>query len=134
MWTNLWHGFHILNKLSIFIYWIMLWHLILDQVVFLLQLPTEALLSHVLEAPGMNDWFEGATEVGNPDALHLALKIREKNSLDSKIFDKLLPNPFSPSKLFATSHLSSLVNCLKVILGFIFKYQVLCWINRGEEI
>ncbi|RVW72317.1 DNA polymerase V [Vitis vinifera] len=77
------------------------------------KLPTEALLSHVLEAPGMNDWFEGATEVGNPDALLLALKIREKNSLDSKIFDKLLPNPFSPSKLFATSHLSSLVNCLK---------------------
>lgn len=77
------------------------------------KLPTEALLSHVLEAPGMNDWFEGATEVGNPDALLLALKIREKNSLDSKIFDKLLPNSFSPSKLFATSHLSSLVNCLK---------------------
>lgn len=98
-------------------------HIILEEMVFLLQLPAEALLSHVLEAPGINEWFEGATEVGNPDALLLALKIREKFSPDSKIFDKLLPNPFSLSKLFASSHLSSLANCLKVILRFIFKYQ-----------
>ena len=93
---------------------------------FLLQLLAEVLLSHVLEAPGINDWFEAAAEVGNPDALLLALKIREKISPDSKIFDKLLPNPFSTSKLFAPSHLSSLANCLKVIFRFICKYHELC--------
>lgn len=77
------------------------------------KLPTDAVVSHVLEAPSLHEWFEGANEVGNPDALLLALRIREKISDDSKKFGKLLPTPFSPSKLFAPDHLSSLVNCLK---------------------
>ncbi|KAJ0047078.1 hypothetical protein Pint_04012 [Pistacia integerrima] len=77
------------------------------------RLPTDALLSHVLQAPGLHEWFEGANEVGNPDALLLALRIQEKIYVNSKIFGKLLPTPFSSSKLFAADHLSSLVNCLK---------------------
>ncbi|XP_043711070.1 rDNA transcriptional regulator pol5-like [Telopea speciosissima] len=77
------------------------------------QLPAEALLSHVLEAPGLNEWFEGAAEVGNPDALLLALKLREKVSVDNKQFYKLLPFPFSANKLFTTDHLSSLTICFK---------------------
>uniref|UniRef100_A0A2P2K4M7 Uncharacterized protein MANES_10G094200 n=1 Tax=Rhizophora mucronata TaxID=61149 RepID=A0A2P2K4M7_RHIMU len=77
------------------------------------QLPTEALLSHVLEAPSLREWFAGATDIGNPDALLLALKIREKISVDSTAFGNILPHPFSPSKLFAPEHLSTLVNCLK---------------------
>ncbi|XP_057977896.1 rDNA transcriptional regulator pol5 [Malania oleifera] len=76
------------------------------------QLPMEALLNHVLEASDLKEWFEGATEAGNPDALLLALKLREKISIDVK-FGKLLPCPFSPTKFFAPDHLSSLVNCLK---------------------
>ena len=83
---------------------------------FLLQLPQEALLNHVLDAPGLSDWFCGAVEAGNPDALFLALKIREKTSLDNAVFGKLLPNPFCPNKLFSAEHLSSLASCLKVIL------------------
>ncbi|XP_010252543.1 PREDICTED: myb-binding protein 1A-like protein isoform X2 [Nelumbo nucifera] len=77
------------------------------------QLPADALLSHVLEAPGMHEWFEGAPEVGNPDALLLALKIREKISIDSMHLCKLLPYPFSPNKLFTADHMSSLVTCFK---------------------
>ncbi|KAJ0077997.1 hypothetical protein Patl1_37215 [Pistacia atlantica] len=77
------------------------------------RLPTDALLSHVLQAPGLHEWFEGANEVGNPDALLLALRIQEKIPVNSKMFGKLLPTPFSSSKLFAADHLSSLVNCLK---------------------
>ncbi|KAE9595052.1 putative DNA-directed DNA polymerase [Lupinus albus] len=77
------------------------------------KLPVEALLNHVIEAPGLQEWFEAATEVGNPDALLLALKVREKTSVDHSIFGKLLPNPFSSSQFFSTDHLSSLSNCLK---------------------
>ncbi|KAK9283879.1 hypothetical protein L1049_012134 [Liquidambar formosana] len=77
------------------------------------KLPTEALMNHVLQSPVLHEWFEGATEVGNPDALLLALKLREKISVDSLMFGKLLPHPFNPDKLFATDHMSSLVNCLK---------------------
>ena len=47
----------------------------------MLQLPSEALLDHILEAPGIPQWFQEAIDVGNPDALLLALKIREKNPL-----------------------------------------------------
>ena len=83
--------------------------------IIVLQLPNEALLNHVLEAPGLHEWFEGSTEVGNPDALLLALKLREKISDDSPMFSKLLPNPFSPSNLFTADHLSSLANCFKVL-------------------
>ncbi|GAV65086.1 LOW QUALITY PROTEIN: DNA_pol_phi domain-containing protein [Cephalotus follicularis] len=77
------------------------------------QLPTEALLDHVLEAPGIQEWFKRATDVGNPDALLLAIKMREIFLIDCTKLGNLLPNPFSPSKFFATDHLSSLVNCLK---------------------
>ncbi|KAG4164958.1 hypothetical protein ERO13_A13G049500v2 [Gossypium hirsutum] len=76
------------------------------------KLPAEALLDHILEAPGVPQWFEEAIDVGNPDALLLALKIHEKTSIDSK-FGKLLPNPFCPSKLFSADYLSSISNCLK---------------------
>ncbi|KAA8545689.1 hypothetical protein F0562_020860 [Nyssa sinensis] len=77
------------------------------------KLPIEAVLNQVLEAPGLQVWFEGATEVGNPDALLLGLKMRERISVDSKIFSNLLPYPYSPTRLFADDHLPSLVNCLK---------------------
>ena len=80
----------------------------------MLQLPAEALLDHILEAPGIQQWFQEAIDVGNPDALLLALKIREKTSIDSTSFSKLLPNPFSPSNLFSADYLSSIDNCLKV--------------------
>lgn len=77
------------------------------------MLPKEVVFDHVLEAPGLREWFEGATNPGNPDALLLALKIREKISTDSTVFGKLLPYPFSPSRLFTADHLASLADCLK---------------------
>ncbi|CAI8591334.1 unnamed protein product [Vicia faba] len=77
------------------------------------KLPAEALANHINEAPGLDKWFESAAEVGNPDALFLALKVREKVSTDSSIYGKLLPNPFSSSQLFSADHLSFLSNCLK---------------------
>lgn len=77
-------------------------------------MPLEALTSHVLEAPGLNEWFSEATEVGNPDALLLALKIREKASIETPVFGKLLPHPFCVNKLFSAEHLSTLATCLKV--------------------
>ncbi|KAK6156746.1 hypothetical protein DH2020_010994 [Rehmannia glutinosa] len=76
------------------------------------KLPVEALLNHVLEAPGLQQWFEGATEVGNPDALLLALKLQEKVGVDYKC-GKLLPSPYSKSALFAADHLSTIASCLK---------------------
>lgn len=82
--------------------------------IYFFQLPLEALLNHVMEAPGLHEWFETATEVGNPDALLLALKVQEKIPNDSSTFGKLLPVPFSSSQLFSSDHLSSLSNCLKV--------------------
>ncbi|VVA22871.1 PREDICTED: DNA polymerase [Prunus dulcis] len=72
------------------------------------KLHSEVLLNH-----GIHECFEGAIEVGNPDALLLALKIREKVSADSARFGKLLPDPFSPNKIFSADHLASLPNCLK---------------------
>lgn len=86
----------------------------------LLQLPPEAVLNHVLEASGLSEWFAGATEVGNPDALLLALKIREKISADNAVFGKLLPYPFCPNKVFSADHLSLLANCLKVMLCSVY--------------
>ncbi|XP_073123017.1 uncharacterized protein [Henckelia pumila] len=76
------------------------------------KLPVEALLNHVLEAPGIQEWFDGATETGNPDALNLALKIQEKVNVDGK-FGKLLPSPYSKSAFFAADHLSNISICLK---------------------
>ncbi|CAN6686179.1 unnamed protein product [Malus baccata var. baccata] len=77
------------------------------------KLHSEALLNHIPEAPGLNEWFEGAIQIGNPDALLLALKIREKTLNESSSFGNLLPVPFSPDRLFSADHLSSLANCLK---------------------
>ncbi|KAI8025671.1 rDNA transcriptional regulator pol5 [Camellia lanceoleosa] len=77
------------------------------------KLPVKALLNQVVEAPGLQEWFKGAIEVGNPDALLLALRVRERISVDSKVFGKLLPDPYSPSGLFSADHLSSISNCLK---------------------
>lgn len=79
------------------------------------QLPSGVVISHVVGAPGIHDWFAGAAESGNPDALLLALKIRERISGDSPVCGKLLPNPFSASKFFTSEHLSYLSNCFKVI-------------------
>ncbi|KAK6156707.1 hypothetical protein DH2020_010955 [Rehmannia glutinosa] len=69
-------------------------------------LPVEALLNHVLEAPGLQQWFEGATEVGNPDALLLALKLQEKVGVDYKC-GKLLPSPIAKRS-------SLLIICLRL--------------------
>ncbi|KAK9134200.1 hypothetical protein Syun_013530 [Stephania yunnanensis] len=77
------------------------------------KLPVEALLSQVLEAPGMHEWFQEAVNIGNPDALLLALKMRQKISKDNEAFSKLLPYPFSSEKFFAKNHLTSLVPCFK---------------------
>ncbi|PIN03112.1 putative MYB-binding protein [Handroanthus impetiginosus] len=76
------------------------------------KLPIEAVLNHVLQAPGLQEWFEGATDVGNPDALLLALKIQEKVGIDYKC-GKLLPSPYGKNALFAAGHLSNIVSCLK---------------------
>ncbi|KAL0365238.1 UNVERIFIED_CONTAM: Myb-binding protein 1A-like protein [Sesamum angustifolium] len=76
------------------------------------KLPVEALSNHVLEAPGLQEWYEGAIEAGNPDALLLALKIQEKVSYDYKC-GKLLPSPYSKSALFNADHLSNIAGCLK---------------------
>ena len=74
------------------------------------------MINHVLEVPGIREWFDGATNgSGNPDALLLALKIREKIATDIAIVGKLLPNPFSPGRFFTADHLASLANCLQVI-------------------
>lgn len=90
------------------------------------------MLNHVVEAPGLREWFEAATEVGNPDALLLALKVREKISIDSSTFGKLLPNSFSSSQLFSADHLSSLSNCLKV--AYIHSYLCVANIFLDERV
>ncbi|KAK6916230.1 DNA polymerase V/Myb-binding protein 1A [Dillenia turbinata] len=77
------------------------------------MLPVEALSKQVLEASGVSEWFAGAIDAGNPDALHLALKLREKTAEDSLLFGDLLPHPFSTNKFFSADHLSNLANCLK---------------------
>ncbi|KFK28136.1 hypothetical protein AALP_AA8G477000 [Arabis alpina] len=80
---------------------------------FVEKLPAEAVVTHVMEAPELQKWFEQATEVGNPDALLLALKLREKISVDHPVFGKLLPVPFSSGNFFSADHLSVIGNCLK---------------------
>ncbi|XP_076929622.1 uncharacterized protein LOC143594119 [Bidens hawaiensis] len=77
------------------------------------KLPVEVVLKQVLEAPGLHEWFEGAVEAGNPDALLLALKLREKVAADNKLFGKLLPEAYSSNTLFSADHLSSLATCFK---------------------
>nr|CAD1824327.1 unnamed protein product [Ananas comosus var. bracteatus] len=77
------------------------------------KLPDEALPTEVLKAPGMHEWFENASEVGDPDALFLALKLQERLNTDSEMFGKLLPAPFSPDKFFTRDHLLSIAPCFK---------------------
>ncbi|KAF8118445.1 hypothetical protein N665_0005s0203 [Sinapis alba] len=85
-------------------------HTLLD---FVEKLPAEAVVTHVMEAPELHKWFEQATEVGNPDALLLALKLHEKISVDHPVFAKLLPVPFTSGKFFSADHLSAIGDCLK---------------------
>ncbi|XP_008811975.2 rDNA transcriptional regulator pol5-like [Phoenix dactylifera] len=76
------------------------------------KLPVEALLSQVLKAPGMHEWFEKAAEVGDPDALFLALKLQQRVH-DSEVFGKLLPYPFSHDNFCTRDHLLYLAPCFK---------------------
>ncbi|CAH8363308.1 unnamed protein product [Eruca vesicaria subsp. sativa] len=85
-------------------------HALLD---FVDKLPVDAVVTHVMEAPELHKWFEQATEVGNPDALLLALKLHDKISVDHPVFGKLLPVPFSSGKFFSADHLSVIGDCLK---------------------
>jgi len=80
-----------------------------------LQLPDEAILSEVLEAPGVQDWFNRAADMGDPDALFLALKLQERTSVQKEIFGKLLPYPFNPDNFFVEHHLKSIAACFKVL-------------------
>ncbi|KAK8626982.1 hypothetical protein V6N13_134611 [Hibiscus sabdariffa] len=106
---------------------------------YMLQLPSEALLDHILEAPGITQWFQEAVDVGSPDALLLALKIHEKLPIDSTSFGNLLPNPFNSSKLFSADYLSSIDNCVKrnseqkEILKFL-AVQGLFFASLGNEV
>ncbi|KAL6629791.1 hypothetical protein ACP70R_029556 [Stipagrostis hirtigluma subsp. patula] len=77
------------------------------------KLPDEAILSEVLEAPGVQDWFNRAADVGDPDALFLALKLQERTNVQKEIFGRLLPYPFSPDNFFAREHLLSIAACFK---------------------
>ena len=86
------------------------------------QLPKEAVVNHVLDAPGLREWFEGAAGVGNPDALLLALKIRQKIATDVILFGNLLPHPFSASRFFTVDQLTLVTNCLKVNLSSFFTH------------
>ncbi|RAL45000.1 hypothetical protein DM860_003759 [Cuscuta australis] len=77
------------------------------------KLPVKALQNHFFEAPEVQEWFGSATEKGDPDALLLALKMRDKVGADDNTFGRLLPSPYSPSNLFSADHLSSFALCLK---------------------
>ncbi|XP_050209796.1 uncharacterized protein LOC126660371 [Mercurialis annua] len=77
------------------------------------KLPTEAVKEHILQNSTLSKWFEEAMNIGNPDALLLALKLQEKISDDSPMFGDLLPQPFSPSRFFASDNLASIAHCLK---------------------
>lgn len=80
----------------------------------MLQLPDEAIVSEVLEAPVVQDWFTRAAADGDPDALFLALKLQERTNIQKEIFGTLLPYPFSPDALFSKEHLQSIAACFKV--------------------
>ncbi|XP_062224134.1 uncharacterized protein LOC133922706 [Phragmites australis] len=77
------------------------------------KLPDEAILSEVLEAPDVQDWFNRAADVGDPDALFLALKLQERINVQKEIFGRLLTYPFSPNNFFADEHLLSIAACFK---------------------
>ncbi|KAH0448617.1 hypothetical protein IEQ34_022417 [Dendrobium chrysotoxum] len=78
-----------------------------------LQLPVEAIKSHVLLAPGMQEWFQKAAETGNPDALFLALKLQERVSMDRETFGELLPHPLNAENFFSRENLQLLERCFK---------------------
>jgi DNA polymerase phi len=80
------------------------------------QLSDEAIISEVLEAPVVQDWFTGAAAAGDPDALFLALKLQERTNIQKEIFESLLPYPFSPDTFFTKEHLQSMAACFKVFL------------------
>lgn len=103
--------------------------------VYVLQLPDEAVLSEVLESPGVQDWFNRAASVGDPDALFLALKFQQRTNVQREIFGKLLPYPFSHDNFFTEEHLLSVAACFKVILSnwkfqeeFNYNLIILCYI------
>jgi DNA polymerase phi len=75
------------------------------------QLSDEAIISEVLEAPVVQDWFTGAAAAGDPDALFLALKLQERTNIQKEIFGSLLPYPFSPDTFFH-KRTSSINRCL----------------------
>uniref|UniRef100_A0A0E0CF55 DNA polymerase V n=1 Tax=Oryza meridionalis TaxID=40149 RepID=A0A0E0CF55_9ORYZ len=77
------------------------------------KLPEEAIISEILEAPSVQDWFNRAADAGDPDALYLALKLQEKTNAQKEIFGKLLTYPFSPEGFFAEEHLLSIAACFK---------------------
>lgn len=84
--------------------------LILD---FTRKLPDQAVLSEAVKSPAVQDWFNKAAGVGDPDALFLALKFQERTNVQRNIFGKLLPYPFSPDKFFTEEHLLSVAACFK---------------------
>ncbi|XP_072999992.1 rDNA transcriptional regulator pol5 [Typha latifolia] len=77
------------------------------------KLPGEAILTEVIKAPGMHQWMDKAAEVGDPDALLLALKLQERLNVDIELFRKLLPHPFSSDNFFTRDHLSCILPCFK---------------------
>ncbi|CAL9079455.1 unnamed protein product [Musa textilis] len=77
------------------------------------KLPLQALPTEVLKASGVHDWFKRAAEVGDPDALYLALKLQEKIQVDDEVFGKLLPHPFTSENFFGRDHLLYLAECFK---------------------
>lgn len=77
------------------------------------KLPLEAVANHVLDVPGIKECFQKAAKIGDPDSLFLALKLRERVPMESEIFYKLLPCPFSPDNFFTRDRLSILVPCFK---------------------
>ncbi|KAJ3683162.1 hypothetical protein LUZ60_013389 [Juncus effusus] len=77
------------------------------------KLPDEAILTQVVKAPRLKDWFEKAAQTGDPDALLLALKLQERISTESDSFGKLLPCPFSADKFFARDNLLHISPCFK---------------------
>ncbi|VAI54877.1 unnamed protein product [Triticum turgidum subsp. durum] len=77
------------------------------------KLPDEAIFSEVLDTPCVQDWFNRAANVGDPDALFLALKFQERTNVQREIFGKLLPYPFSLDNFFTEEHLLSLAACFK---------------------
>ncbi|KAG0454807.1 hypothetical protein HPP92_024099 [Vanilla planifolia] len=77
------------------------------------KLPVQALKSHVLLAPGIQEWVQKAAEIGDPDALVLALNLQERVPMDMEYFGNLLPSPFTPENFFSRECLQYLERCFK---------------------